>query len=59
MEVKSSATVTEADGRGLRRLADACGRDFQGGALIHTGTHTLPLADRRLLAVPVESLWTM
>jgi predicted AAA+ superfamily ATPase len=59
VEVKSSATVTEADGRGLRRLAELCGRDFQGGALLHTGTSTLPLGDARLRAAPVAGLWAM
>jgi predicted AAA+ superfamily ATPase len=58
VEVKSSATVTESDGRGLRRLVEQCGRDFQCGALIYTGTHTLPMGDPRLLAVPVSSLWS-
>ncbi len=46
------------DGRGLRRLADAAGRDFQHGIVLHGGTSTLPTADPRVLAVPLSELWT-
>lgn len=59
VEVKAAATVTESDGNGLRRLADQCGKDFQGGILFHSGTSTLPLADKRFLAAPLAKLWTM
>jgi uncharacterized protein len=57
VEVKAGATVTEFDGRGLRRLADAAGRYFQRGVLLHAGTSTLPTADPRVLAVPLSELW--
>jgi len=57
IEVKAGMTVTETDGRGLRRLADAAGRSFQGGVLLHAGTSTLPTADPRVLAVPIAALW--
>ena len=59
VEVKASATVHESDGAGLRRLADHCGKDFKGGILFHSGTSTLPLADPRFLAVPLDKLWTL
>ena len=59
VEVKASATVHESDGAGLRRLADQCGKDFKGGVLFHSGTSTLPLADPRFLAVPLDKLWTL
>lgn len=58
VEVKAAATVSPADGHGLRRLADQCGRDFQGGVLLYAGPHALPLSDRRLLAVPLDYLWS-
>jgi predicted AAA+ superfamily ATPase len=58
VEVKTSATVTPADGSGLRRLAEQCGRDFEGGMILHAGTSTLPTSDRRILAVPLSELWT-
>ncbi len=58
VEVKTAATVTPADGNGLRRLAEQCGKDFQGGMILYAGTNTLPTADRRILAVPFSELWT-
>lgn len=57
VEVKASATMTPSDGRGLRRLADQCGRDFQRGIILHAGTSTVPTADPRVLAVPLSELW--
>ncbi len=59
VEVKASSSVTPGDGHGLRRLADQCGRDFQGGVVFHSGTSTFALGDPRLLAVPLRRLWTM
>jgi len=59
IEVKASTTVNPADGRGLRRLADQSGKDFQGGILIYAGTSSLALGDARLLAVPLSLLWGM
>lgn len=58
VEVKAAATVTPADGAGLRRLAEQCGKDFQGGMILYAGASTLPAADRRILAVPLAELWT-
>lgn len=58
IEVKSSASVTESEGRGLRRLAEQCGKDFQGGMLAYTGTSVLPMADKRMWAVPIREFWT-
>ena len=58
VEVKSAATVTSADGSGLRRLAEQCGDDFQAGMILYSGTSTLPTADQRILAVPLSELWT-
>jgi predicted AAA+ superfamily ATPase len=58
VEVKASATVTPSDGRGLLRLAERCGKDFRGGIVLHAGVNTVPLSDRRLLAVPLSALWS-
>ena len=58
VEVKAAATVAAADGNGLRRLAEQCGKDFQGGMIFYAGASTLPTADRRILAVPLSELWT-
>jgi predicted AAA+ superfamily ATPase len=57
VEVKAGATVTPSDSRGLLRLAERCGKDFRGGIMMHAGVSTLPMADRRLLAVPLAELW--
>jgi predicted AAA+ superfamily ATPase len=59
VEVKAGATVTPSDGRGLLRLAERCGKDFRGGIIMHVGVSTLPMPDRRLLAVPLAALWEM
>jgi len=59
VEVKASATPTQADISGLRRLAAQCGGDFVGGVLIHAGAHTVTLDDPRFLAVPLAKLWQM
>lgn len=58
VEVKAGAAVRSADGQGLRRLADQCGKDFQGGVILYAGTSTLPTTDARVLAVPMADLWT-
>lgn len=57
VEVKTAATVTPADGNGLRRLAEQCGKDFQGGMILYAGTNTLHTVDHRILAVPLSELW--
>lgn len=59
VEVKAAATVTSRDGPGLRRLADQCGADFKGGALLYTGSSTLPLETGNCMAVPMARLWDM
>lgn len=59
VEVKATATPTQTDISGLRRLAAQCGDDFAGGVLIHAGAHTVTLGDPRFLAVPLAKLWTM
>lgn len=56
IEVKSAATVTAADFKGLRALAAAAGRRFRRGIVLYTGREVVPFgAD--LFAVPVEALW--
>ncbi len=59
IEAKSSSTVKKNDGRGLRRLADQCGTDFQTGILLYAGDETFNLGDKRLWAVPVKKLWEL
>ena len=58
VEIKAAATVGSNDGRGLRRLAEQSGKNFQGGIVLYAGTSTLPTADPRVVAVPLAELWT-
>ena len=57
VEVKAASALTSKDGQGLVRLADRCGEDFESGVLLYTGRDRLPLADERILAVPLSELW--
>ncbi|MDR1854766.1 MAG: ATP-binding protein [Azoarcus sp.] len=59
VEVKAAATVTPADGHGLRRLAERAGPDWQGGVLLHAGNSAFPLQGDRNLAAPLAWLWEM
>jgi hypothetical protein len=56
IEVKASATVTAADFKGMRELAEAGGDDFVLGMVLYDGEETLPFGDR-MYAVPISSLW--
>lgn len=58
VEVKSSSSVSSADGRGLRRLAEHCGRHFRGGMVLYGGASTFALWGDGMLAVPIAELWT-
>lgn len=56
IEVKASATVNAGDFKGLRKLADACGRDFRLGLVLYDGARAVPFGDR-LVAAPIPCLW--
>jgi predicted AAA+ superfamily ATPase len=58
VEIKKSASVQPKDARGLARLAEQAGGNWQGGMLLYTGTNTLPLAGiANAFAVPMDRLW--
>ena len=57
VEAKAAASLTHRDGQGLARLAERCGKDYQRGILLYAGQDLLPLADKRMLAVPLNELW--
>ena len=54
--VKSAATVTASDFKGLRTLADAVGARFHRGIVLYTGREVVPFGSR-LFAVPIDALW--
>lgn len=56
VEVKSAATVTAGDFKGLRSLAETAGRRFHRGLVLYTGTEVVPFGPR-LHAVPIDALW--
>jgi predicted AAA+ superfamily ATPase len=56
IEVKSAATVTATDFKGLRALAEATGRHFRRGIVLYAGTEVVPFG-AGLFALPVEALW--
>jgi hypothetical protein len=56
VEVKSGATPSHADARGLRLLRDRLGDRFHHGYLATTAPDAHPLEDR-LSAIPVTALW--
>lgn len=58
VEVKASATVTDADFRGLRKLGAAAGRRFKGGVVLYDGETTAPFGPG-LWALPLRALWEL
>ena len=56
IEVKASATVSERDFSGLRRLATAAGESFTLGLVLYDGERTVSFGDRTA-AVPISALW--
>jgi uncharacterized protein len=57
IEVKSGATPSHADARGLRLLRDRLGDRFHHGYLATTAPEGHPLEDR-ISAIPVTALWS-
>lgn len=59
VEVKASRSVTPRDYKGLGKLAEQAGNNFQSGIILHGGERTLPGPEERLLAVPISKLWQL
>lgn len=57
IEVKASATVSNRDFSGLRRLASAAGDKFVSGFVLHDHERTVQFGPR-MAAVPVSALWS-
>ena len=56
IEVKASATVSERDFSGIRRLRAGAGERFAAGFVLYDGERALPFGPR-MAAVPVSALW--
>ncbi len=56
IEVKSAASLSERDFRGLRHLQEKLGDRFEQGVVLYTGERALPWGDR-LWGLPVAALW--
>lgn len=56
IEVKASATVTDKDFRGLRKLRQASGKRFATGIVLYDGEMSAGFGDG-LYAVPIRALW--
>jgi uncharacterized protein len=56
IEVKSAATVTAQDFRGLKRLQNHVGKRFCAGLVLYDGQRALPFGPD-LTAVPLSALW--
>ena len=59
VEVKAARSVTASDTKGLHRLAEIAGSDFQGGIVFHDGESIFPVANGAFLAVPISKLWEL
>ena len=56
VEVKSAASITSADFRGLRKLRDVAGKRFTAGVVLYDGDTCASFGDG-LYAVPLRLLW--
>jgi predicted AAA+ superfamily ATPase len=56
VEVKTAASVSSRDFRGLRHVRERLGERCKAGVLLYTGESTVPFEDR-LAAVPLSGLW--
>jgi predicted AAA+ superfamily ATPase len=56
VEIKSAATMADADFRGLHNFAAIAGKRLRAGIVLYAGRETLPFGDR-MWAVPLEALW--
>jgi len=56
VEVKTAATVTTSDFRGLKKLKEAVGERFTTGVVLYDGERVAHFGDS-LYAVPIRALW--
>ena len=56
IEVKAGATVGTADFKGMRKLAEAAGKQFRAGLVLYDGETTAPFG-AKMWAAPLGCLW--
>ncbi len=60
VEIKAAASFNSSDAKGLRRLAEQAGKDFQEGIVLYDGDTVLPIdRELKLHAVPISRLWEL
>lgn len=60
VEVKAATRVNPGDLKGILKLAELTGKDFQAGIVLYDGTATNSLdKDRKIYAVPLAKLWEL
>ena len=57
VEVKRSVNLVAADYRGLQVLSEYAGANWQGGVILYSGEHVLPIPVKNSFAVPFGALW--
>lgn len=57
IEIKSTASVSQSDFNGLKRLAEIAGKKFQRGIVLYGGDHMIGGFGENLQAVPISALW--
>lgn len=58
VEIKSSATITADDFKGLKHLAEVAGDRFHRGVLLYGGTELLPFGPG-MFAIPIPAVWQL
>lgn len=57
IEIKSTASVSQSDFNGLRRLAEIAGKKFQRGIVLYGGDQVVGGFGENLQAVPIPAVW--
>jgi predicted AAA+ superfamily ATPase len=58
IEIKSTASVSQSDFNGLKRLAEVAGKKFQRGIVLYGGEHMIGGFGENLQAVPISAVWS-
>lgn len=60
VEIKTAASISAGDAKGLHRLAEVAGKRYQGGIVLYDGPAILPIhREHNILAVPIPKLWEL